>query len=33
MVVSGIPPIGERHAPEIANMALDLLKSVNRFKV
>ena len=33
MVVSGIPPIADRHAPEIANMALDLLKDVTSFKV
>ena len=33
MVVSGIPQIGNRHTPEIANMALDLLRSVSKFKV
>ena len=33
MVVSGIPVIGDRHAPEIANMALDLLQSVKAFRV
>ena len=33
MVVSGIPTVNNRHAPEIANMALDLLNSVHSFRV
>ena len=33
MVVSGIPDIGDRHAIEIADMALTLRKNVHSFKV
>ena len=34
MVVSGAPqPNGRRHVSEIANMALDLLSEVKRFKI
>ena len=33
MVVSGLPHrIGDRHAPEIANMALDLLRGIVHFR-
>lgn len=34
MVVSGIPiRNGRRHAPEIANVSLDLLSAVTHFKI
>lgn len=34
MVVSGVPqPNGSRHVAEIADMALDLLSAVTRFKI
>ncbi|ESN93770.1 hypothetical protein HELRODRAFT_88195 [Helobdella robusta] len=33
LVVSGVPKVHSRHAPEIANMSLDILAAVKTFKI